>query len=969
MTKLLSFYILTVLLIVPAGLSAQDLPVEEIKNEIAALKKDVRGPYFRIKWFCEDGSIRDPKDPCPDEMEGIQHATYKESVRRLADRHHIFFGEILAAADPLAFWDESNQQSRLKQYQLGKYLASVDDGWILRKGQYYRGAVQAEDEQAWGVDFYKMMLSDDDKLKEHYYLLRQSLRDIPHDGDSNLAQQMRSQSKVLADEVPAFMDARIKIHGKPEQADIAMVQEFQRKKGSSLNPPQRKQLEALLETMRQFYAPMNTSALRDQLAALSASPLKDKIAAFLDDFDSKTDPAMLVPALADMLYCIREDITGLESSEDRLTVLDLSNELENILLRNTQEWKPVTVNDLMNKIYALSYAAAGAGLLEIWEWNELNPRLQAYLGESALNLSQLNAFLRYARSAVEWSTALVKANYGEVVERYSSFEPLASGFIDDRIRSSVDLDLGESVSELAAFIAEESALKNEVMDLDQNALRGLNPGYAMGVLEVINGSPEGLEVDATKIYIFQKPPSDLKPVAGIMTVSEGNLVSHVQLLARNLGIPNAALSDSDLRSLQEYDGERVFYAVSNKGNVVLKKAEAMTATEQQLFEKQERNTNRIEVPTAQIKLEQQQILTLSEVDGSASGKLCGPKAANLGQLKSMFPEQVVNGLVLPFGIFKDHMDQAMPGYSGSYWEFLNNAFAKAENLRSSGSTEAEAEKFQLAQLNTLRQAILTMPLKPDFEASLERKFRSALGGSMGSVPVFLRSDTNMEDLKEFTGAGLNLTLFNILDKERILKGIREVWASPYTERSFKWRQKYLTNPENVFPSILIIPSVDVEYSGVLITTGINVGSSDDLTVAFSRGAGGAVDGQSAETRLVTPKTNVLLAPARQPDYIRLPETGGTTRKHTAFNRPILNEKNLNDIRQLAKTVRQKLPNTAAEGQQGAYDVELGFANNKLWLFQIRPFVENKNAKSSTYLNAIAPTIDYDRKIDLSANID
>jgi len=78
----------------------------------------------------------------------------------------------------------------------------------------------------------------------------------------------------------------------------------------------------------------------------------------------------------------------------------------------------------------------------------------------------------------------------------------------------------------------------------------------------------------------------------------------------------------------------------------------------------------------------------------------------------------------------------------------------------------------------------------------------------------------MEDLKYFTGPGLNLTLFNVVDKAKVIQGIKDVWASPYTERSFKWRQKYLLNPENVFPSILIIPSVDVDYSGVLITKGI-----------------------------------------------------------------------------------------------------------------------------------------------------
>ena len=54
--------------------------------------------------------------------------------------------------------------------------------------------------------------------------------------------------------------------------------------------------------------------------------------------------------------------------------------------------------------------------------------------------------------------------------------------------------------------------------------------------------------------------------------------------------------------------------------------------------------------------------------------------------------------------------------------------------------------------------------------------------------------------------------------------------------------------------------------------------------------------------------------------------------------------------------------------EGAYDVELGFQNNKLWLFQIRPFVENKKALSSNYLESITPKIDLDKNIALSKKI-
>ena len=206
-----------------------------------------------------------------------------------------------------------------------------------------------------------------------------------------------------------------------------------------------------------------------------------------------------------------------------------------------------------------------------------------------------------------------------------------------------------------------------------------------------------------------------------------------------------------------------------------------------------------------------------------------------------------------------------------------------------------------------------------------------------------------------------------MEKEKILQGIRDVWASPYTERSFKWRQKYLLTPENVFPSILVIPSVDVDYSGVLITKGVSSGTAQDLTIAFSRGAGGAVDGQAAESYLLKADGKKrLLSPAREAYHNTLPATGGTGKKLATFEKPILNQGNLEDIRAIAQSIRTILAEKTASEYKGAYDVELGFKDNQLWLFQIRPFVENKKALGSEYLDSITPKIDTQKKISLSA---
>jgi len=951
------------------GLFAQAKTAKQIKTQIASLKKHVRGPYRDIRWFCKDGSVRAAKDPCPDSTSpGVQHARYKKDVVALGKKNHIFLGQILTYTDKVDFWDATKNHSRLKQYQLQKYLSAIDNGWINRRGQYYRGAVQAEDEADWGVTFFRWLLRDNKRVEQHYFLIRESLRDIPHQSDDNLAQKMRNQSRVIADLYSDFMDLRIKIHGRPDISDVKQVKAFKTKHSKKLTKSLKKQFDNLIATMTLFYKPIEVKSLT-KIRLSRKSVLYGKINTYITANKTKQTIPELVTQSCQLLYDIRAELLNERSTRARLQLLDLSLKLETIIYRNASKWIPSNLEDLLSKIRYLSLASVGSGYIEKFEW-QLHPFSKDSLAKDSILLGDLVSTLNEARNLVEWSTAMMKANYQYVVNQYGSFEPLVYGFIDNKIRGTLTLHLGKSVSDLGNFIALETSLTNQVMNLsNQSSVRGLNPGYALGELVVVNGSPEGIEVKPDKIYVFQHPPTDLEPVAGIATVSEGNMVSHVQLLARNLGIPNVALSSDNLDSLVKFSGQKVFYAVSNKGNVILKAEKDMTIEEKALFSKKERKDERITVPVEQIQLAEKNILDLRNIDASHSGKLCGPKAANLGQLKKMFPDKVVEGLVIPFGIFKEHMDQAMPEQNGSYWDFLNAVFNTADTMRQQGIAIDSIERFQLEQLAILRAAIQKMPLKAEFVQQLEGQFKAIFNKDLGKTPVFVRSDTNMEDLKDFTGAGLNLTLFNVVNKTKILEGIKAVWASPYRERSFKWRQVYLLNPENVYPSILIIPSVNVDYSGVLITKGINQGDENDLTVAFSRGVGGAVDGQVAESYLIKNDTGFqFLAPAREMYYKSLPETGGVNKKTTTLESPLLNVQNINDLRTLAHNIRRRLPKETQSDYQGAYDVELGFKDNKIWLFQIRPFVENKKALSSDYLESITPSIDKTQIISLSKKI-
>ena len=81
--------------------------------------------------------------------------------------------------------------------------------------------------------------------------------------------------------------------------------------------------------------------------------------------------------------------------------------------------------------------------------------------------------------------------------------------------------------------------------------------------------------------------------------------------------------------------------------------------------------------------------------------------------------------------------------------------------------------------------------------------------------MFVRSDTNAEDLPEFTGAGLNLTVPNQVGTQQIIQAIKNVWASPFTERAYDWRSRFLIGSEQVYPSVILMRAVPSDKSGVI----------------------------------------------------------------------------------------------------------------------------------------------------------
>ena len=360
-------------------------------------------------------------------------------------------------------------------------------------------------------------------------------------------------------------------------------------------------------------------------------------------------------------------------------------------------------------------------------------------------------------------------------------------------------------------------------------------------------------------------------------------------------------------------------------------------------------------------------VALSELRATDSGRIVGPKAAKLGELHHHYPEAVAEGLTIPFGVFRNLLDQPHEGSGQSIYEWMVESYRRLEQL----APESNERKEQTEQFReTLYQIILHLDPGETFRTRLREAMQVAFGED-GSYGVFVRSDTNVEDLPGFTGAGLNLTVVNEVGVDNIIAAIPRVWASPFTARAFAWRQSHMDQPEHVYPAVLLMRSVPAEKSGVLVTQDIETGALNGLSVAVNEGVGGAVDGQAAESLRINTDTGEvkLLAQATTPIRRRINPQGGVDKVPVSGSDSVLLTSEIADLIELSRELPTRFPSIVdAAGNPAPADIEFGFLAGELKLFQIRPFLESAQARSSEYLKTLDRGLadSSTLKVDLSA---
>jgi len=953
MRKILLLCLACFLVLLPALSGANESAEESAQHRawIEEMKGLERGPFARLRWFCNDGTVKPPQSyACNDHGGGHQHGEWSRNTNELRAQGYLV-ANVLAGVDARAMIDAPGFHDAYAQILIERFLMAADDGWIFRRALYYRGAIQEEDERAAARELLIEMASRPYWMGPGFAALRAGVRTLPHGTNSASIQNVRQVSASLSDKNPAFKPLRAKIHGSPGAEDAQSVRQYAASLDSAA---ERQPYLALADEIDGIYqsAPLGDE-LNEMAARYTAAPWLQKM---LRDYSARltvnSSAENRFAASAELLADLRRNLERVRSPQVRLELLDLSLRVEGENFRAAADLKPglprASRKQRVSYLASSGQASYGTGVINARLLGEMMLTLEP-MQQDSIPLDLYLQDLSYLGRAPGWGTQSLRMHFFESMEKLAQIEPMAMLFIQDQLRGSPLFIYSKVIDGLSRDANRLAGVKHRLFDQDIGVgFTALNPGLARGTLHVEPNLTNLENFQSDGIYMLPETVSDLPPVAGILTAGEGNPLSHVQLLARNLGIPNVTVDQSLIPELQKYNGQQVVMAVSKSGLVemslwsdrwssVFREAEALEGIV-------------IRPDLEKLDLSVRDLVQLDDLKASDSGRIVGPKAAKLGELRKHYPGHVSRGVAIPFGIFRQEtLEQAYPGGEGTVFEWM------VENYRQLAEIPVGDPQHD-AQAETFRAELYDIIINTQPSDQFKNRLRAALKETFGSdnpPGVFVRSDTNVEDLAGFTGAGLNLTLPNVVGFDELLSSITDVWASPFTARAFAWRQSHMTQPEHVYTSILLLESVASDSSGVLVTQDIDTGDRKTVSVAVNEGLGGAVDGQAAESlRIPLDGTRVRVLATATAEWRRVPDPqGGLLFLPSSGSDTVLQPKEIAQVIDFATHLPDKFPPiTDDEGNSAPADVEFGFLNGDLRLFQLRPFLESKAAQGIEYLH-------------------
>ncbi|MDQ3635893.1 MAG: PEP/pyruvate-binding domain-containing protein [Acidobacteriota bacterium] len=464
-------------------------------------------------------------------------------------------------------------------------------------------------------------------------------------------------------------------------------------------------------------------------------------------------------------------------------------------------------------------------------------------------------------------------------------------------------------SNLKRVTADEISKNQEYLAL--NTARGVG---RIHIIEDIND--DTLEIGYNEILVLNEVPPSLPPVAGIIITKPSTPLSHVNLLAKGWGIPNAYIKDAD-KLFKEYDT----YYVEFQTN--LTNYEIKIADKEILDKEQKRRESLGEVVKAPpSNLEVVKLATLKEIRAKDS-IIYGAKAANLGEVANGNIKNITvpAGFAVPFHFYEEFMKAN--GFDDKIFDYQYDLdFVHNPRYR-----RQELEKF--------RAEIQKGKFDDKLRAEIIEKWKTVTGGK----GVFVRSSSNAEDMPNFSGAGLYDTVPNVTEEDKIIEAVKTVWASLWNFEAYEARERNFIKHDGTYMGVLLQVGVDADSSGVMITTDpFDKDNKGAIYISAKRGLGiKVVEGKKiAEQVLFSKKSNAVqvLTRSDEDSLLTFDENGGVKEIPISGERAVLTD----DVARRLVLVGNQIKTIF--GGKTEQDIEWGYKNGQIFIFQSRPFIDN-----------------------------
>jgi hypothetical protein len=447
----------------------------------------------------------------------------------------------------------------------------------------------------------------------------------------------------------------------------------------------------------------------------------------------------------------------------------------------------------------------------------------------------------------------------------------------------------------------------------EQAYEPLNLARGLGRIHVIDKLDEHTEIGFNEILVLNEVPISLPPVAGVIVSKPSTPLSHINLLVKGWGVPNAYIKNAH-EILKQYDGWWVSFETL-RDRYVIRRADI-----KELDEYQKRLALQKNVMTPRFDLSVRKLAPLRE-QRRRMIVAYGGKSANLGEVLNARLKGITvpEGFTIPFYYYDQFVKEN--GLEDAIYEMMNDQrFVHDPAYRRERLTEMRA-RFQKGRINdALRSEVVKV-------------VRAQYAGK----GLFVRSSSNSEDLPNFSGAGLYSTVPNVREEEQLFEAIKTVWASTWNFEAYEARERANVDHSKVFMAVLIQEGINADSAGVMITTDpYNDENRDAIYISAKRGLGiKVVEGKRvAEQLIYRPRSNSVkvLTRSDEESLLTFDERGGVKEVPITGDRAVLTDA---VVRRLARTAA--LIKSLFGGRE--QDIEWVFMGDQIYIVQSRPYIK------------------------------